>query len=106
MGTIRLLITLLHAMTTLLDRIVSVISRFQATEADLRQQLADALANDKADADAIAAATAAAADASQRASAAEALVSELQANATANADQLAAIERFIGSLEPQPEVQG
>jgi len=99
MGTIRLFLSLLTAMTSLLDRIVGVIAGFQSREAELRQQLADALANDAADAQAIEEAQAAAAAASDRATAAEALVAQLQTTATDATSQLQAIEQFIGSVE-------
>ena len=47
---LHLLFSPLKSMTALLDRIVGVIAGFQSREADLRQRLADALANNAADA--------------------------------------------------------
>ena len=46
---LRFLFSPLKTMTALLDRLVGVFSRFQSREADLRRQLADALADDAAD---------------------------------------------------------
>jgi hypothetical protein len=50
---LHLLLSPLRSMTALLDRIVGVIAGFQSREATLRQQLADALEDDAADAAAI-----------------------------------------------------
>ena len=87
-------------MTALLDRIVGVIAGFQSREAGLRQQLAEALADDAADEAAIAAAREDALAAMERASTAEALITQLQAsNDDANA-QLGAIGTFLDQLVP------
>ena len=97
--SLRLLSFTFLLMANLLDRIVAVIAKFQSDEADLRQQLADALAKDAADAQTIADAQAAAQAASDRAKAAEDLVSQLKANAEASADEVAAIDKYVSSLE-------
>ena len=71
----------LKTMTALLDRLVGVFSRFQSREADLRRQLADALADDAADEAAIAAARKDALAAMERAATAEVLMAQLKASA-------------------------
>jgi hypothetical protein len=87
-------------MTALLDRIVGVIAGFQSREADLRQRLADALADDAADAAAIDAARRDALTAMERAATAEALMAQLQASADDAASQLSAIDAFIDQFVP------
>ena len=87
-------------MTALLDRIVAVIAGFQSREANLRQQLAEALSDDAADEDAIAAAQRDALAAMERAATAEALMAQLQAS-TQDADtQLQAIGAYIDQFVP------
>jgi hypothetical protein len=88
------------AMNALLDRIVGVIAGFQSREADLRKQLADALADDAADEAAIDAARRDALAAMERAATAEALVAQLQASADDATSQLTAIEAFIDQFVP------
>ncbi len=78
---LHLLFSPLKSMTALLDRIVGVIAGFQSREADLRQRLADALANNAADAASIDAARRDALAAMERAATAEALMAQLQASA-------------------------
>jgi hypothetical protein len=94
-------------MTALLDRIVGVIAGFQSREANLRQQLAEALAGDAADDAAIAAAQRDALAAIERASTAEALMAQLQASAKDTDTQLQAIgayiDQFVPALTDQPE---
>lgn len=87
-------------MTALLDRIVGVIAGFQSREADLRQRLADALADDAADAVAIDAARRDALAAMERAATAEALMAQLQASADDATSQLSAIDAFIDQFVP------
>jgi hypothetical protein len=87
-------------MTALLDRIVGVIAGFQSREADLRQRLADALADDAADAAAIDAARRDALAAIERAATAEALMAQLQASADDANSQLSAIDAFINQFVP------
>jgi hypothetical protein len=87
-------------MTALLDRIVGVIAGFQSREADLRQRLADALADDAADAAAIDAARRDALAAMERAATAEALMAQLQASADDANSQLSAIDAFIDQFVP------
>lgn len=96
---LRVLSATFRFMANLLDRIVTVISGFQAREAELRQQLADALGDDAADEAAVAEAKAAAEQAALRAQAAEALVADLQSAKTEATDQLDAIGKYIASLE-------
>ncbi|QPN64073.1 hypothetical protein [Synechococcus sp. CBW1004] len=88
------------AMNALLDRIVAVIADFQSREADLRQQLADALEDDAADAAAIDAARRDALAAMERAATAEALMAQLQASADDATSQLTAIDAFIDPFVP------
>jgi predicted nucleic acid-binding Zn-ribbon protein len=88
------------AMNALLDRIVAVIAGFQSREADLRQRLADALADDAADEAEIAAARSDALAAMERAATAEALVAQLQASADDATSQLTAIDAFIEQFVP------
>jgi hypothetical protein len=87
-------------MTALLDRIVGVIAGFQSREADLRERLADALADDAADAAAIDAARRDALAAMERAATAEALMAQLQASADDANSQLSAIDAFIDQFVP------
>jgi hypothetical protein len=87
-------------MTALLDRIVGVIAGFQSREADLRQRLADALANDAADDAAIDAARRDALAAMERAATAEAVMAQLQASADDATSQLTAIDAFIDQFVP------
>jgi hypothetical protein len=87
-------------MTALLDRIVGVIAGFQSREADLRQRLADALADDAADEAEIAAARSDALAAMERAATAEALMAQLQASADDANSQLTAIDAFIDQFVP------
>jgi hypothetical protein len=87
-------------MTALLDRIVGVIAGFQSREADLRQRLADALADDAADEAEIAAARSDALAAMERAATAEALMAQLQASADDANSQLTAIDAFIEQFVP------
>ncbi len=97
----------LKTMTALLDRLVGVFSRFQSREADLRRQLADALADDAADEAAIAAARKDALAAMERAATAEALMVQLKASAEDANSQLSAIgtylDQFVPALTPVEE---
>ena len=90
----------IKAMTALLDRIVGVIAGFQSREANLRQQLADALSDDAADEAAIAAAQRDALAAMERAATAEALLAQLQASAAAADSQLQAIGAYLDQFVP------
>lgn len=90
----------LKAMTTVLDRIVGVIAGFQSREANLRQQLADALSDDAADEAAIAAAQRDALAAMERAATAEALMAQLQASAADAQGQLDAIGTYLDQFVP------
>ncbi len=94
-------------MTALLDRIVGVIAGFQSREASLRQQLAEALADDAVDDAAIAAAQRDALAAMERAATAEALMAQLQASARDTDTQLQAIgsyiDQFVPALTEQPD---
>ena len=90
----------IKAMTALLDRIVGVIAGFQSREADLRQQLAEALSDDAADESAIAAAQRDALAAMERAATAEALMAQLQASATDAQGQLDAIGTYLDQFVP------
>ena len=87
-------------MTALLDRIVAVIAGFQSREANLRQQLAEALSDDAADEAAIAAAQRDALAAMERAATAEALMAQLQASAQDADTQLQAIGAYIDQFVP------
>ncbi|MCX5967346.1 MAG: hypothetical protein NTV57_06835 [Cyanobacteria bacterium] len=87
-------------MTALLDRLVGVFSRFQSREADLRRQLADALADDAADEAAIAAARKDALAAMERAATAEALMTQLKASAEDASSQLSAIGTYLDQFVP------
>ena len=87
-------------MTALLDRIVGVIAGFQSREANLRQQLADALSDDAADEAAIAAAQRDALAAMERAATAEALMAQLQASAADAQGQLDAIGTYLDQFVP------
>ena len=89
-----------RAMTALLDRIVAVIAGFQSREANLRQQLAEALSDDAADEAAIAAAQRDALAAMERAATAEALMAQLQASAQDADTQLQAIGAYIDQFVP------
>jgi hypothetical protein len=97
---LHLLFSPLKSMNALLDRIVGVIAGFQSREADLRQRLADALADDAADAAAIDAARRDALAAMERAATAEALMAQLQASADDANSQLTAIDAFIDQFVP------
>ena len=90
----------LKTMTALLDRLVGVFSRFQSREADLRRQLADALADDAADEAAIAAARKDALAAMERAATAEALMAQLKASAEDASSQLSAIGTYLDQFVP------
>ena len=87
-------------MTALLDRIVAVIAGFQSREANLRQQLAEALSDDAADEAAIAAAQRDALAAMERAATAEALMAQLQASAADAQGQLDAIGTYLDQFVP------
>ncbi len=87
-------------MTALLDRIVGVTAGFQSREADLRQQLAEALSDDAADEAAIAAAQRDALAAMERAATAEALMAQLQASAADAQGQLDAIGTYLDQFVP------
>lgn len=87
-------------MTALLDRIVAVIAGFQSREANLRQQLAEALSDDAADEAAIAAAQRDALAAMERAATAEALMAQLQASAQDADTQLQAIGAYLDQFVP------
>ena len=87
-------------MTALLDRIVAVIAGFQSREANLRQQLAEALSDDAADEAAIAAAQRDALAAMERAATAEALMAQLQASALDADTQLQAIGSYLDQFVP------
>ena len=104
---LRFLFSTLKTMTALLDRLVGVFSRFQSREADLRRQLADALADDAADEAAIAAARKDALAAMERAATAEALMVQLKASAEDASSQLSAIgtylDQFVPGLTPVEE---
>ena len=104
---LRFLFSPLKTMTALLDRLVGVFSRFQSREADLRRQLADALADDAADEAAIAAARKDALAAMERAATAEALMAQLKASAEDASSQLSAIgtylDQFVPALTEQPD---
>jgi hypothetical protein len=103
---LHLLFSPLKSMTALLDRIVGVIAGFQSREADLRQRLADALADDAADEAEIAAARSDALAAMERAATAEALMAQLQASADDATSQLSAIDAFIDQFVPKDERVG
>ena len=90
----------LKTMTALLDRLVGVFARFQSREADLRRQLADALADDAADEAAIAAAREDALAAMERTATAEGLIAQLQASNDDANSQLAAIGTFLDQFAP------
>jgi len=101
--TLRLLslfLSPIKAMSALLDRIVGVIAGFQSREADLRQQLAEALSDDAADEAAIAAAQRDALAAMERAATAEALMAQLQASAADAQGQLDAIGTYLDQFVP------
>ena len=87
-------------MTALLDRLVGVFARFQSREADLRRQLADALADDAADEAAIAAAREDALAAMERTATAEGLIAQLQASTDDANSQLGAIGTFLDQFVP------
>jgi hypothetical protein len=87
-------------MTALLDRLVGVFARFQSREAGLRQQLAEALADDAADEAAIAAARENALAAMERAMTAEGLIAQLQASTDDANSQLGAIGTFLDQIAP------
>ena len=97
---LRFLFSPLKTMTALLDRLVGVFSRFQTREADLRRQLADALADDAADEAAIAAARKDALAAMERAATAEALMAQLKASAEDASSQLSAIGTYLDQFVP------
>ena len=97
---LRFLFSSLKTMTALLDRLVGVFSRFQSREADLRRQLADALADDAADEAAIAAARKDALAAMERAATAEALMAQLKASAEDASSQLSAIGTYLDQFVP------
>ena len=97
---LRFLFSPLKTMTALLDRLVGVFSRFQSREADLRRQLADALADDAADEAAIAAARKDALAAIERAATAEALMAQLKASAEDASSQLSAIGTYLDQFVP------
>ena len=97
---LRFLFSPLKTMTALLDRLVGVFSRFQSREADLRRQLADALADDAADEAAIAAAHKDALAAMERAATAEALMAQLKASAEDASSQLSAIGTYLDQFVP------
>lgn len=75
----------------------------KATIADLSAQLADALANDAADAQAIAAAQSEAMIAFEAAEVARAAVAPLQAAFDADADEDAQINALLDSVDPQED---
>jgi hypothetical protein len=100
---LQLLSTLLHAMGSLFSRIAAVLAGRDAVIADLREQLAAALADDAADDQAVAEAQAGAAAARAEAEAAAARVEELQAMADADAAEDAQISELLAAYEPQPE---
>ena len=97
---LRFLFSPLKTMTALLDRLVGVFSRFQSREADLRRQLADALADDAADEAAIATARKDALAAMERAATAEALMVQLKASAEDASSQLSAIGTYLDQFVP------
>jgi hypothetical protein len=96
----------LKVMSILSDRVIAAVQKFLSDKANLKQELAQtkeqlavALANDAASAEAIAAAQAAAADAVGAAEAAAAKVSELQALADADVAEDEMITAALDSLE-------
>jgi len=98
----------LKVMSILSDRVIAAVQKFLSDKADLKQELAQtkeqlavALANDVASAEAIAAAQAAAADAVGAAEAAAAKVSELQALADADVAEDEMITAALDSLEAE-----
>jgi len=103
---LRFLFSPLKTMTALLDRLVGVFSRFQSREADLRRQLADALADDAADEAAIAAARKDALAAMERAATAEALMAQLKASAEDASSQLSAIGTYLDQFVPALTTEG
>ena len=103
---LRFLFSSLKTMTALLDRLVGVFSRFQSREADLRRQLADALADDAADEAAIAAARKDALAAMERAATAEALMAQLKASAEDASSQLSAIGTYLDQFVPALTTEG
>ena len=106
---IRLLVT---KMSTLSNRVASVIQLLQSSQAELKAELAAtkealaaALADDAADDEAIAAAQADATAAREAADAAAAQVAELQGLAAEDAAEDAAITAILDSVAiPEPEV--
>jgi tyrosyl-tRNA synthetase len=96
----------LKVMSILSDRVIAAVQKFQSDKAGLKQelaqvkeQLAAALASDVADAETIAAAQAEAATAVEAAAAATAKVAELQALADADVAEDEAITAALDSLE-------
>ncbi len=87
-------------MNALLDRIVGVIASFQTREADLREQLADALEDATADEAEIAAARRDAQAAMERAATAEALMAQLQASSEDATGKLTAVDAFLDQFVP------
>jgi ABC-type transporter Mla subunit MlaD len=100
---LRLITTVLKAMASLFERIVTVISGKEAEIAELKQKLADAMADDAADDEAIAAAQADADAARVALGEALAKVEPLQALADADAAEDAKISEYLAGFEPQPE---
>ncbi len=99
-------------MASLFDRISAVITKlagYADENATLKEQLAEALANDAADADRIAAAEAAATEARAKADELVAKVNELQALADADAAEDQQISDLIAPFEdpaPEPAPEG
>ena len=99
-------------MSTLSDRVIAAVQKFLSDKASLKQelaqvkeQLATALANDVADAEFIAAARAEAAAAVEAAAAAVAKVAELQALADADVAEDEVISAALDSLEAEDPLE-
>jgi hypothetical protein len=90
-------------MASIFDRVSAVLSRQSSVIADLREQLAAALANDASDAETIRLANEAAAAARAEADAFAGRVTELQNQVQVSQAELDSIGALIAPYEPAPE---
>jgi hypothetical protein len=102
---LRLITAAFKAMTSLLELIVSVVAGKESEIADLKEQLAIALADDAADDEAVAQAQADAAAARELADTAAAEAAELKAKVEADEAEDAEIRAYLESKLPTPPAE-
>jgi hypothetical protein len=102
---LRLITAAFKAMASLLELIVSVVAGKEGEIADLKEQLATALADDAADDEAVAQAQADAAAARELADTAAAEAAELKAKVEADEAEDAEIRAYLESKLPTPPAE-